>query len=432
MTLSATVLFDRPQCPVSATLRSLLAQSKKTQVVSGFLTVEGIELLLPILRSRPTTLDTLVVGAGTYRAFEGLDKLLGIGVSPHALCVHLGHGRKTGTRAKHRFYRYHPMLHSKVYYTERADGTAAAVIGSHNITGFALGGLNGEAAVLIEGPVGDIEFQKVRDHIDEAKRQSVAYSPDKKEALAWWTKESFEGIRDKANDTPRDSKNLKTIVIIAENLNHQVPHNGETVYFELPLALGQVNSLRSEVHVYIFDKLPATPWQALQTLDQAIGSCWCRPLGLELASGGVELLADWEITGNKSARLVRTIAPFRPTPTNAMQQVRVEAFGRVRGRFEYLFSSDVKKWIPVLAEDSAALIAQNEPAESLEVDSEFREVLMSLELKPNAEHYPWMLVKDLEPEEPPERAGYEKALRDFSPQGGSYVMFSVRRRDLDS
>jgi hypothetical protein len=110
MTLSATVLFDRPQCSLAGTLRSILAQSIKTQVMAGFLTVEGIELLLPILRRRRATLDTLVVGTGTYRAFDGLDKLLGAGVSPNALFVHLGHSRKTGTKAIHWFYRYHPML----------------------------------------------------------------------------------------------------------------------------------------------------------------------------------------------------------------------------------------------------------------------------------------------------------------------------------
>jgi hypothetical protein len=47
------------------------------------------------------------------------------------------------------------------------------VIGSHNITGFALMGLNGEAAVLLEGPLNSTEFVQIRKHIQNAKIQSV-------------------------------------------------------------------------------------------------------------------------------------------------------------------------------------------------------------------------------------------------------------------
>ena len=43
------------------------------------------------------------------------------------------------------------MLHSKVYLLDMPGDEAVAVIGSHNMTGFALGGLNGEASVMLEG-----------------------------------------------------------------------------------------------------------------------------------------------------------------------------------------------------------------------------------------------------------------------------------------
>jgi HKD family nuclease len=56
-------------------------------------------------------------------------------------------------------------MHSKVYYAEHQDETASAIIGSHNTTGFALAGLNGEAAVLIEGPKKEVQFQEIRRHL---------------------------------------------------------------------------------------------------------------------------------------------------------------------------------------------------------------------------------------------------------------------------
>jgi HKD family nuclease len=43
------------------------------------------------------------------------------------------------------------MLHSKVYIFELGGGASAAFVGSHNLTRFALYGLNGEASVLLEG-----------------------------------------------------------------------------------------------------------------------------------------------------------------------------------------------------------------------------------------------------------------------------------------
>src|SRR5688572_15996039 len=108
------------------------------------------------------------------------------------------------------------MLHSKVYYMECADGSASAIIGSHNVTGFAMLGLNGEAAVLLEGPKTSPEFQKIRCHIASAKAEAMAYDPLKKEAFAWWTHEFFMGLGDKSNDLPREGEAKRTIVIISE------------------------------------------------------------------------------------------------------------------------------------------------------------------------------------------------------------------------
>ncbi|MGB2820628.1 MAG: hypothetical protein WBF17_06575 [Phycisphaerae bacterium] len=45
---------------------------------------------------------------------------------------------------------------------EAPDGTASAFVGSHNMTGFALGGMNGEASVLLEGPSTEAVFEQIR------------------------------------------------------------------------------------------------------------------------------------------------------------------------------------------------------------------------------------------------------------------------------
>lgn len=141
MTVTAQVLFGQPQHEIASLLRNRLSRCNRASLVAGFMTVEGIEAVAPALRAQPGKLAHLVVGAATWRAFDALDQLRSAGVAPSALHVHLGHSRATTAGATYRFYRYHPMLHSKTYLMEMPDGTSAAFIGSHNLTGFALLGL---------------------------------------------------------------------------------------------------------------------------------------------------------------------------------------------------------------------------------------------------------------------------------------------------
>jgi len=77
------------------------------------MTVEGIAAIAASLRAHPNKLAHLVVGAGTWRAFDALDRILDAKVDPAALHVHLGHTRPTAG-IKPPFARYHPMLHSEV------------------------------------------------------------------------------------------------------------------------------------------------------------------------------------------------------------------------------------------------------------------------------------------------------------------------------
>ena len=182
MSVSAKVLFDKPQQEIASLLRDRLDRCTSASLVGGFMTVEGIEAIAGPLRAHPATLNHLVVGAGTYKAFEACDRLIDAGVSPGNLHVHFGFTRKTRAGAKHPFYRYHAMLRSKVYLMEMESGMSSAFIGSHNLTGFALMGLNGEAGVLLEGPSSSSEFDDIRNHIAEAVRQAVVYDPSMKDA----------------------------------------------------------------------------------------------------------------------------------------------------------------------------------------------------------------------------------------------------------
>ena len=85
MAVAVQVLFDRPQHEIASLLRDRLNRCVSASLVAGFVTVEGIGAIAAPLHSKPHKLLTLVVGAGTWRAFDALDQLLAANVSP-SLC----------------------------------------------------------------------------------------------------------------------------------------------------------------------------------------------------------------------------------------------------------------------------------------------------------------------------------------------------------
>lgn len=417
MSVSAKVLFDNPQQEIASLLRDRLDRCTSASLVAGFMTVEGIKAIADPLRAHPAKLNHLVVGAGTYRAFEACDRLIDAGVNPDNLHVHFGFTRETtSARSKYPFLRYHPMLHSKVYLMEMGSETSSAFIGSHNLTGFALMGLNGEAGVLLEGPSSSAEFDDIRNHITEAVRQAVVYDPSMKDAYTWWAVQFIEGLRDKFNDRPRDAERKRTIVLMAECSGPGVPDKNDVIYFEIPEAIGQIASTRTDVHLFLFDTLPPMPAQALNQLHMAKQSFWCRTIGLEDDRGGVELRADWEIQNRTKPTLIRTPSPFRPTPQPEMQQVRIKLRNDVFGVFEYLFDSDRSSWLPSLDDE-----------ELVQADEAERGFLGSLELIPR-EDLEWYRVNELVPKGERPSEAYRMALNEMSPQSGNYILMSLRRR----
>jgi hypothetical protein len=415
-----------------------LKQCSSVQIVAGFATVEGFNAVFPELKANLTKLDLLVVGAGTYRAFELFDQLLASGFPAGRLRVHLGHTRQTGPGAKYRFYRYHPMLHSKVYLFRMPDGTASLFIGSHNLTGFALYGLNGEAGVLLEGLETSPQIQAALAHIDESFNQATPYSPSMKEAFGWWAVQFAEGFAAKVNDAPREGEAKPTIVLLTVASVDDLPKRDDVLYFEIPSAIGQLESLRAEVHIYIFDSLPASPADALAQLSHAKATLWCQMLGLEKEQGGLEMRADWYVSSPRKPSLQRTRRPFRPRPAPDMQQVRVKIYNSIFERFEYLFHSTKTKWKPKFASDtdlhmdsaSAEATARSPTRSMVRIPSIEAERVRALKLVPPEEN-DWNLVVGLEPTEEEGSVAYRTALKEMSPEGKGLILFARRRRNLD-
>ena len=408
--VGARVLFETPQCEIASLISCRLDECESASLVAGFVTADGIDAISEPLVANPDRLELLLIGAGTHKAFEACDRLIEAGVEREHLQVHLGFTRKSGGG----FAKYHPMLHSKVYLMEMTDGRTCAFIGSHNLTGFAIGGLNGEASVLLEGPSSAKEFDAVRAHIREAANQAVQYDPSMKDAYNWWAVESLGGLKNFADDRPKDVQGSRTIVVLAECPESGLPGYGEIVYFEIPEA---IRAMGIEVHLFLFDKLPSTSKRALNELDSVMSAFRGRVVGLEDGGGGLELLADWQVhRDHHTSKLAPTVnRRVQCTPLYDMQQVRVELHGKPDGDLVYRPDKPQRSWVPVFdeANERAATEFVAFPGET-----------GVQKLAPGA--MDWQRVIGLHEAGERMSSKYQQALIEMSPEAGSYTLMLRR------
>lgn len=419
MSISTTVLFDVPQKEIASRIRAEIAASVDTRIVTGFMTVGGLDAISAPIIASPKRLHTLVVGAGTYPAFEALDDLCAAGVPNDRLFVHFGHTKRSGGK-KHPYTRFHPMLHSKIYYMADDKGQATAFVGSHNMTAFALAGLNGEASIMLKGPANAPEFDQVRKHISTARQQSAIYSTDLKDAYAWWLREFIEGLQVEVK-FPMGWQSGRTILIFAQALPRDRPKPGDNIYFEIPSGIEEIETLRTEVHLFLFDRLPGDPDAALLAAPTAAAKYTCITLGADNQQGNREVVAQWHID-RAPIPLLATVAEgqFRPNTPQGRQQVRAQVKSRDIVPYEYGFESEKIGWDPKFSHE------QNDQLKVSVSEEQVRREANG----PSAEA--WQLVTGLQGKLGDKVVKDQAALNLAKPESGSFTLVSVRRRKRGS
>lgn len=412
MSLATTFLFDCPQTEIASGIQSRLAACETVKLVTGFATPGGIDAIAAPIRARPGILSTLIVGAGTYPAFEALDELLATGVSPGSLFIHLGHTAAT-TGKKHPFARYRPMLHSKIFYFEMRDGSANAFIGSNNLTAYAMHGLNGEACVLLEGEKENPVFEEIRKHIDEAKTQAAHYKSFMKSAYTYWFREYFAGLGAEALE-PSDFVNVRTILILAQSPIGSDPYAGDKLFFELPQGITRLERLSTQVHLFLFETLPTTSSEALCHAATCKRRFSCVVTGLTDKQGFTEVPANWKLSDCRRPRLEKIASgTLRPATGPSMAQVQAEVKGALDLVPDYRFHQGANKWEPVYQynEKTSLLhdygVSLNEPK--------------GADLSDNG----WHLVKDLKLRESGGNSKEQASLALVAPDSGSFILVST-------
>jgi hypothetical protein len=249
------------------------------------------------------------------------------------------------------------MLHSKVYYMELPGDWACAFVGSHNLTAFAMNGLNGEASILLEGPTNSVEFESIRLHIKTAADQAVIYSPRMKEAYSWWTREFLDGLKAKM-EMPPDWTIIRTILIFASSVDKERPVKGQHLYFELTNGVA-IDSLKTEAHLFLFDSLPNDAHMALQMIPTVQASYTCQVLGVENQQGNLELKAHWQIETGPLPKLGRILSGvLRPITSVTKQQIRAEITTTSVKSYDYDFESEKVGWWPIFADEGELPVAE--------------------------------------------------------------------------
>jgi hypothetical protein len=309
------------------------------------------------------------------------------------------------------------MMHSKVYLFE-GSARATAIVGSHNLTGFAIAGQNTEASVLIDAPASDPLIQQVRDHISAVRTESQMYDPTMRLAYAWWFRSLFEGMQRKTlyGGGEEGMESDRNVVLIGVSLDGRVPQPGEIVYLEVPAAFKVLKALGQPVHFYVMSKVPATVASALTELPVCVTAFRGNVTGTNEAVVN-EGDAQWIIRDLRNPLLESTVGQVFPTPNRDDIQAFIKIIDILSARYKYHFESP-KKWRPIYD--------KSEFGEVIAAD-QLHHRLRELNLIPK-EHLPWYRVVGLEPDL--QHGGIKSADWEASPESGRFLLFSRARQFL--
>lgn len=144
--------FNESRGDIRPELMKALDECISFKLVTGFVTEAGISNFGPRTEIIDKC-DLLVFGDANAKALQSMsalyDDFLKRGKTD-IIKVHLGYGNRIYERSYLKQI-YRPMMHSKVFLFHCNDGRFKAFIGSQNISGYSLRGLNSEAIVEISG-----------------------------------------------------------------------------------------------------------------------------------------------------------------------------------------------------------------------------------------------------------------------------------------
>lgn len=147
-------------------LQQVVADSVRFDAVVAFVTRAGVDLFHDAIQS----LSGAASLTASVRWPTDLRKLAAVAEQfPGSVFIHTMHARVGDSPPQE-------LLHSKLVLSRRDDGDVDVVVGSHNWTGKALGGVNREASLSTRLAARDPRVPQVQQHIQQCQAECVALS----------------------------------------------------------------------------------------------------------------------------------------------------------------------------------------------------------------------------------------------------------------
>ena len=260
-------------------LAKTISVATELYIVVGFITQRGVELLETVIKAKPKAVRLIAVGHGGLNALEALAKLRD---DYHIPEDNLRIDRGAMAKVYGSSSIYAPMLHSKIYYAERPNGKATAYVGSHNLTEYAISGLNCEAGVRIFGKRECPEFERIRQHIDQIRAKTVKFEPSMIDRYVWLHNKYLETLREGI----ASYETTPIMVIAAQPPRGQLPQPNDTIYFEVPRDdddFERFQEVGHRVHVHIVSN--ASSIHSLTSLSSVRGTILVGQIHLSNETG---------------------------------------------------------------------------------------------------------------------------------------------------
>lgn len=161
---------ENPHDPFHSHIEDLSDKNEIVNIAVGFISKSGMELINGYLKKNLKLRINLVVGAITGNSVAVIG-MLDSTVKKRIDC-RINLGSKTGAGSAH----FAPMMHTKMFIGIK-NNKRTAIIGSSNLSYFAMYGKNAEANVIMNGVETDKIFIEMQRHFDSVWKTSKTINP---------------------------------------------------------------------------------------------------------------------------------------------------------------------------------------------------------------------------------------------------------------
>lgn len=251
--------FDNGRGDLTPQLKMSLENCRTFLIITGFVTEPGILGFGDGIQFA-RKLSLFVFGHCNDKALRAMsalyDRLADLG-KKNVIKVHFGYGNYA-TEADGLKQIYRPMLHSKIFVFTYEDGMLEVYVGSQNVTGYALMGLNSESVVRLRGQVDEDVFRKI---LLDVRKLELEAKPFRKDLIEIYKDWHYNVVKGLISDDNKERSEYHSILYVWIDRNEKImPKLKDKLYFQAPLSLSSnLRTIERTADVWIVPYDPSDP-----------------------------------------------------------------------------------------------------------------------------------------------------------------------------